>query len=73
MATALLYETEAERLQHLTAIHNLALDLGISEDFLKKCYEKELISLKERARVKDFLTVLVTRRIKDKRYLKEEV
>jgi hypothetical protein len=62
MAAALLYETETERRRHLTAIHNLALDLGISEESLKQFYEKELLSLKEHARLKDFLTILVIKK-----------
>ena len=66
MATALLYETETERRQHLTAIHNLALDLGISEESLRQFYEKELLSLKEHARLKDYLTVLVIKKLKEK-------
>jgi len=66
MTTALLYETETERRQHLNAIHNLALDLGISEESLRQFYEKELLSLKEHARLKDYLTVLVIKKLKEK-------
>jgi len=66
MTLPLLYETEIEKRQHLSAIHNLAIDLRISEDFLQKVYETELNSLKAQAKIKDFLTVLVIKRIKEK-------
>lgn len=65
MAATLLYETETERRRHLTAIHNLAMDLGVSEEYLRKLYETELLSLKEHARLKDFITVLVIKKIKE--------
>ena len=61
-----LYETEFEKRQHLSAIHYLATDLQMPEDFLGQLYENELLSLKEHARVKDFLSVLVIKRMKEK-------
>lgn len=66
MVATLLYETEFEKRQHLSAIHNLAIDMGMSEDYLRQLYENELLSLKERARIKDFLSVLVIKRMKGK-------
>jgi hypothetical protein len=66
MTAAVLYETEFEKRQHLSAIHALATDLGMSEDLLRQLYENELQSLKEHARIKDFLSVLVMKRMREK-------
>ena len=44
----------------------LARDLGVAEDFIEPLYENELRGLKEHARVKNFLSILVIRRIKEK-------
>ncbi len=65
VTTTILYDTEFERRQHLSAIHYLATDLGMREDFLRQLYENELMSLKEHARIKDFLSVLVIKRMKE--------
>ena len=66
MVAALLYETEAEKQQHLSAICMLARDLGVAEDFIEPLYENELRGLKEHARIRNFLSILVIRRIKEK-------
>lgn len=66
MATELLYQNEAEKRQHLSAIHILSIELGVSEDYIKQIYENELKKLKENARITDFLSVLVMKRIKEK-------
>lgn len=66
MVAAALYETELEKRRHLSAIHLLAMDLGISEDTLRQQYEDELKMLKEHARIRDFLPILVIKRIKEK-------
>ena len=65
MTAEVLYETEFEKRQHLSAIHYLAADLGMPEDYLRQLYENELMSLKEHARIKDFLSVLVIKRMKE--------
>lgn len=61
-----LYESEAEERQHLSAIDVLARDLGVAEDFIRPLYENELRELKEHARIRNFLSLLVSRRIKEK-------
>ena len=65
MAT-ILYQTEAEKRQHSSAIDMLASDLGIAEDSIKPLYENELRTLQEHAQIRTFLSILVSRRIKEK-------
>jgi hypothetical protein len=62
----LLYETETEKRQHLSAIHVLSHDLGVAEDSIRPLYENKLRGLKEHARIKSFLPILVSRHIKEK-------
>jgi hypothetical protein len=66
MTATVLYETEFEKRQHLSAIHNLATNFGVPEDSVRRLYEHELLSLKAHARVKDFLSILVLRKMKEK-------
>jgi hypothetical protein len=66
MTAEVLYETEFEKRQHLSAIHYLATDLGMPEDYLRQLYENELMSLKEQARIKDYLSVLVIKRMRER-------
>ena len=62
----ILYRTEAEKRQHSSAIDILARDLGIDEDSIRPFYENELRALQEQARIRTFLSILVSRRIKEK-------
>jgi Protein of unknown function (DUF3562) len=57
---------DAERRQHASAIHMLSLDSGLPEDSVQQLYETELKNLTEHARIRDFLSVLVIRRIKER-------
>jgi hypothetical protein len=67
VVVALLYETETEKRQHLSAIHMLSHDLGIAEDSIRPLYENELRGFKEHApRIKTFLSIFVSRHIKEK-------
>lgn len=59
------YEDETERKQHSNAIEMLARDLGISVDEMSQLYETELKKLKQDATIKDFLTVIVSRRVRE--------
>jgi len=68
MTARMLYETEFEKRQHLSAIHYLATDLGMPEEFLRQLYEHELLALKENARIKDYLSVLIIKRMREKWY-----
>ncbi len=65
MVVALLYETEAEKEQHLSAIDMLARDLRIAEDTIRQLYENELRALNEHARIRIFLSIFAIRRIKE--------
>ena len=62
----MLYRTEAEKRQHSSAIDMLAHDLGIAEDSIRPFYENELKELQEHAQVRTFLSILVSRRVKEK-------
>ena len=62
----ILYRTEAEKRQHSSAIDILAGDLGIAEDSVRPFYENELMALQEHARIRTFLSILVSRRVKEK-------
>ena len=64
MDGASLYENEGDRKQHLHAIEMLAREMQTSVDRISAIYEKELGKLKTAAKVRDYLTVLVTRRVK---------
>jgi len=43
----------------------LAKDLGIPEEEIQIIYETMLCSLKERARIKDYLVILISRNVKN--------
>ena len=62
----ILYQTEAEKLQHSSAIDMLANDLGIAEDSIRPFYENELRELQEHAQIRTFLSIFVSRSIKEK-------
>ena len=62
----MLYRTEAEKRQHSSAIDMLAGDLGIAEDSIRPFYENELRELQEHAQIRTFLSILVSRRVKEK-------
>ena len=56
---------EKERELHLRAIDMLSRETGIVVAEIIPLYEMELEKLRKTARVNDFLTVLVSRRVKD--------
>ncbi|MCK5509188.1 MAG: DUF3562 domain-containing protein [Desulfobacterales bacterium] len=62
----ILYRTEAEKRQHTSAIDILARDLRIAEDSIRPFYENELRELQEHAQIRTFLSILVSRRVKEK-------
>lgn len=64
MVTMALYDDERERRHHLHAVQIVARDTGRSVEEVIPVYETELQSLKPRARVKDYLSVLVSQRVK---------
>ncbi len=65
MATACPYENDAERRQHSQAIRMLAEDLGKPEEEIRAVYDSIYCSIKEGARIKDYLILLVSRNVRD--------
>jgi hypothetical protein len=65
MTATQLYEDESERTQHIRAMKMLAKDLDSPEEQVSQIYEFELEKLKADARVKEFLIVLVSRRVRE--------
>lgn len=64
MATSFIYENDKDRMQHSRAMQRLAKDLDIPEEEIRTIYETMLCSLRESARVKDYLAILVCRNVK---------
>jgi hypothetical protein len=58
-----LYEDESERLRHLNAIRAVAEHIGASIDVVERLYGTELKDFKRDARVKDFLPILVSKKV----------
>ena len=65
MTVIVLYEDEKEKRQHIAAIQILVRDERSSEEEIRRLYEGILQELKREAKVKTFLTVLVSRKVKD--------
>lgn len=63
--SVLLYKNGIEKRSHLNAVKMLAGDFNISEEEITNIYEIELEKLNKEARIKDFLSVLVIRRVKE--------
>jgi hypothetical protein len=59
------YDNDKERLLHAGAIHGLSRESGLPETEIGKIYEQELDKLKRMARVKDYLSVLTCRVVKE--------
>jgi hypothetical protein len=64
MNAALLYDTEDEKRQHWRAIEGVARDMQRPVDEVRSLYEAELATLRQEARVKDFLSVLASRSVR---------
>ncbi|MCX7794144.1 MAG: DUF3562 domain-containing protein [Thermodesulfovibrionales bacterium] len=60
-----LYEDEKERKVHFDAIASLVMKTGLAFQDVQKTYEGVLKEFKRTARIKDFLPVLVTRRVEN--------
>ncbi len=65
MATACPYENDTELRQHSQAIRMLAKDLGMPEEEIRSVYETFYCAIREGARIKDYLVVLVSRNVRD--------
>ena len=66
MAFQTIYKNESEMRQHQAAISQLAQNLHASEVGVKPLYEIILSRFNRTARIRDFLSVLVSRRVKDR-------
>ena len=62
-ADTLLYEDDSERKHHFSAIQRIAEKSGSSVAEIKELYEKNLRRLKQKAQVKDFLSILASRQV----------
>lgn len=60
-----LYEDDTEQKQHFGAIQNLVKDEGWSEEEIRPLYEGVLKEFKNEARIKTFLSILVSRKVKE--------
>ena len=65
MVATRLYDNDIEWKQHASAMQNLAKELGRSTDEISQMYEKTLKELKEHARVKNFLVIFASRRVRE--------
>ena len=62
---ASIYDSNKEQKLHGAAIHSIAQQYHMSENTVKELYEQELLKLKPKAHVKNFLSVLTVRHVKD--------
>ncbi len=62
----ILYRTETEKRQHSSAIDILSRELEIDENSIKPFYENELRELQEHAQIRTFLSILASRKVKEK-------
>lgn len=59
-----LYEDESEQRQHLSAIQMLVKDVGSSEEEIRNLYEGVLQEFKDEAKIKTFLFILVSKKVR---------
>ncbi|MCX8116439.1 MAG: DUF3562 domain-containing protein [Desulfobacterota bacterium] len=65
MTAETLYEDDLEKKQHLDAMQSLARDLkGVPEEVFQ-IYEAVLREYKKKARIKLYLSILVSKRVKE--------
>lgn len=60
-----LCEDEKEKLRHDWAVQRLVSESGLPAKEVDTLYERALRELKKEARVKEYLTILASRRVKD--------
>ncbi|MEW6521387.1 MAG: hypothetical protein AB1461_18460 [Thermodesulfobacteriota bacterium] len=60
-----LYANESEKNQHNNAIRQLCEELAENEEAIRPVYEEILLEMKKQARIKEFLSILVCRTIRD--------
>jgi len=62
---SIVYQSDKDYKQHSTAIHLIAEQYHINEAMVREYYEAILERLQMKARCKQFLSVLVTRHVKE--------
>jgi hypothetical protein len=60
-----LYEDEAEQMQHFSAIQTLVKDARSSEEEIRDLYEVVLKEFKTEAKIKTFLPIPVSKKVKE--------
>ena len=60
-----LYEDEAEQKQHFSAIQRLVRDVRFPEEEIRPLYEDVLKEFKSEARIKIYLSILVSKKVKE--------
>ena len=60
-----LYEDEAEEKQHFSAIQKLVKDVRSPEEEIRPLHEDVLKEFKSEARIKTFLSILVSKKVKE--------
>jgi len=60
-----LYEDEAEQRQHFSAIRRLVRDARSPEEEIRPLYEDVLKEFKSEARIKTYLSILVSKKVKE--------
>jgi hypothetical protein len=65
MSEFALYEDETEQKQHFSAIQRLVRDVRSPEEEIRPLYEDVLKEFKSEARIKTFLSILVSKKVKE--------
>ncbi len=65
MSDLALYEDEAEQKQHFSAIQGLVRDVPFPEEEIRPLYEDILKEFKSEARIKTYLSILVSKKVKE--------
>jgi hypothetical protein len=65
MSDFALYEDETEQKQHFSAIQRLVRDVRSPEEEIRHLYEDVLKEFKSEARIKTFLSILVSKKVKE--------
>lgn len=65
MAGVCLYENDSDRDEHCRAMHRLAEELCMPEEKIRGIYEEVLGRIRDGAKIKDYLVVLVCHKVKD--------
>jgi hypothetical protein len=60
-----LYEDETEKMAHFNAIQTLVKDVGSSEEEIRPLYEDVLKEFKSEAKIKTFLSILISKKVKE--------